>query len=192
MTTLKIARAAYAWAKGDEASKARYYKDWPEFRSTFLLLEDCFFLFEYLDQSLWPELVKMQPEILNRCSRHGYLATILEKLDTTIALRAFKTIQDTGTRVNLMGCLTGQSKALVDDLLTRDAVQCLKKARHKPQEINYFMATRAFLEALDPSARECNGEDCERRTIPEYAYFAMPRCLRHSFHAAHTDPHHKC
>jgi hypothetical protein len=192
MTPLKIARAAYEWAKGDEASKARDYKALPEFRSTFLLLEDCFFLFEYLDQSLWPELVKMQPEILNRCSRHGLLATILATLDATTALSAFKTIQDTGTRVRLWGCLTEKSKADVDDMITQDTVQRMNEARHNPQETNYFMATRAFLETLDPSARECNSRDCEHRAFQDYVYFAMPHCLKHSFHVAHQGRDHKC
>jgi hypothetical protein len=188
-----IALAAFEWGKGDKASKGHDYTNKPEFRGLYSSLEDCFFLFEILDRSLWPELVRLQPEILNRCSEHGLLlATILETLDATTALRAFKTIQETGARVRVMGCLTGLSKATVDDMLTRDTVQRMNEARDNPQETNYFMATRAFLETLDSSARECNGRDCERRAFQDYAYFAMPHCLKHSFHAAHQDLDHKC
>jgi hypothetical protein len=187
-----IALAADEWAKGDEASKGHYYKNKPEFRGLYSSLEDCFFLFDIIDRSLWPELVRLQPEILNRCSRHRLLARILATLDATTALRAFKNIQETGARVRVMGRLTGLSKATVDDMLTRDTVQRMNEARDNPQETNYFMATRAFLETLDSSARECNGRDCERRAFQDYAYFAMPHCLKHSFHAAHQDLDHKC
>lgn len=188
----EIALLSFRWGEADEEGKAKLYREWPEYRVVFVNLPcDCLFLFKKLDGSFWPELVKLDDNILAACQDPKLSARVLEKLPSETAVKAFCQIYDHPVRFKIIDNITQKSKEKVDQALAEYSIRLLKETRKSPQEENYFMVTKGFLRTLEQSAQTCSGEGCQKPHI-EYAPFAMASCLRHSFHLACGPIDHNC
>lgn len=198
---LEIAQYVYSWATKDASGKARLYEQVPNFRRLFTtsLPNNCFFLFEKIDPTLWSELASFDYTILDRSEKDADLLTkILQTLPPTDAMKAFRLMQQIPLRLAIIERLTPISKNLVTQKLTEAEIEKMKQVRNEPRNSNYFIATQEFINALPPSARECSGKDCFAMTFYGYRYFLdyhpfkIARCFKHSFHLACEPPRHDC
>ena len=190
----QIATASYQWGKATNREKFRLWKANSDWRPLFVELpDDCFFLFEGLDASFWPELVRLNYSILDRGPERAQLLTnILHMLPSEAAVKAFSHIQQYTTRTAIMAALSPVSKDQVDAALTRASMEVMQKMRDDPQEKNYLMATDRFLAALDDSLQRCSSKRCmgdNTKPHQEYMVFSMAPCLSHSFHLTCEQDH---
>ncbi|KAF2008318.1 hypothetical protein BU24DRAFT_416000 [Aaosphaeria arxii CBS 175.79] len=150
---------AYRWGLANSEEKAILYKSREDDRSFFIELQqgcrkDNFFLFDLLDSTLWPGLVKLDSIILNRGDESlDTICSVLSSLADQDAVRAFYSMQQTSTRIAVMEGLPLERKEAIANKITECEISRWESISANPSDENEFMVTNKFLDRLKDSAK---------------------------------------